>query len=179
VGHLFQGRYKSIVVERDAYLLELCRYVVLNPLRAKLVDDVRQWQWSSYAATVGLETCPSWLSVRWLLAQFSHSNRVITYAKFVANGVKNRRFWDGLNQQIYLGGEFFVDKIKSLVNTPDDLAEVPRVQWKPVGKSLHDYENEGKHRNDAMARAFLEGKFRMNEIVGALWCALLYCESRC
>ena len=54
VGHVFQGRYKAILVERDAYLLELSRYVVLNPVRAKMVNDVSQWPWSSYRATAGM-----------------------------------------------------------------------------------------------------------------------------
>ncbi len=164
VGHVFQGRYKSILVERDAYLLELCRYVVLNPVRAKMVDHVSQWHWSSYAATAGIDACPSWLSIRWLLGQFSHSHRSIAYAQFVANGVEEACLWDGLSKQIYLGSDTFVDGVKSLVDMPTDLPEVPRMQWKPAGKSLDDYENEGKHRNDAMARAFLEGEFRMNEI---------------
>jgi len=164
VGHVFQGRYKSILVERDAYLLELCRYVVLNPVRTKMVDEVGQWSWSSYAATAGIVMCPNWLSVRWLLSQFSHSNSQKVYAQFVANGMKEGCVWDGLNQQIYLGGDGFVDEVKSLVNISDGLPEIPRVQWKPSGKSLDDYVCEGKHRNDAMACAFLEGEFRMNEI---------------
>ncbi len=164
VGHVFQGRYKSILVERDVYLLELCRYVVLNPVRAKMVDEAGQWLWSSYAATAGVVVCPSWLSVRWLLAQFSYSNNQEVYVQFVANGMKAGCVWGGLNQQVYLGGDAFVERVKSLVNISNDLSEIPRVQWKSLGKSLDDYASEGEHRNDAMARAFLEGEFRMNEI---------------
>jgi len=164
VGHVFQGRYKSILVERDVYLLELCRYVVLNPVRAKMVGEANQWSWSSYAATAGLVECPNWLSVRWLLSQFSHLHRADAYARFVVNGMKDGCLWDGLNQQVYLGGDAFVDEVKSLVNISNDLSEIPRVQWKSSGKGLDDYEGEGQYRNDAMARAFLEGEFRMNEI---------------
>jgi len=164
IGHVFQGRYKSILVERDAYLLELCRYVVLNPVRAKMVDEAGQWPWSSYAATAGIDVCPSWLSIQWLLSQFSHLHRADAYARFVVNGMKDGCLWDGLNQQVYLGGDTFVDEVKSLVNISNDFSEIPRVQWKPSKKSLDDYACEGKHRNDAMASAFLEGEFRMNEI---------------
>ncbi len=53
VGHLFQGRYKALVVEKDTYLKELCRYVVLNPVRARMVKHPKDWKWSSYRATVG------------------------------------------------------------------------------------------------------------------------------
>ncbi|MEO8630313.1 MAG: transposase, partial [Betaproteobacteria bacterium] len=53
VGHLFQGRFKAILVDRDAYLLEVCRYVDLNPVRARLVRKPGAWAWSSYRAHVG------------------------------------------------------------------------------------------------------------------------------
>ena len=57
VGHVFQGRYKAILVERDSYLLELARYVVLNPLRARMVKGLEAWPWSSYLASCGLDIC--------------------------------------------------------------------------------------------------------------------------
>ena len=59
VGHLLQGRFKSLVVERETYLLELCRYVVLNPVRAGMVATPADWPWSSYGATAGLRTPPA------------------------------------------------------------------------------------------------------------------------
>jgi putative transposase len=69
-GHLFQGRFKGIPVQRESHLLELSRYIVLNPVRAGIVDSPDEWAWSSYAATSGLVTCPEWLEVDWLLTQF-------------------------------------------------------------------------------------------------------------
>jgi putative transposase len=54
VGHLFQGRFKSILVDRDSYLMEVCRYVELNPVRAGMVDHAQDWPWSSYRAHAGL-----------------------------------------------------------------------------------------------------------------------------
>src|SRR5258706_8306926 len=62
VGHVFQGRFKAILVERDSYLLELCRYVVLNPVRAKMVKQPKQYQWSSYRATAGIDAAPPFLT---------------------------------------------------------------------------------------------------------------------
>ena len=70
VGHLFQGRFKAILVERDAYLLALARYVVLNPLRAGMVPAAGDWAWSSYRAMVGQASAPAWLETDWLLGQF-------------------------------------------------------------------------------------------------------------
>lgn len=59
VGHVFQGRYKAIMVEKDSYLLELARYVVLNPVRAGMVNDVDEWPWSSYPAMIGSMPTPA------------------------------------------------------------------------------------------------------------------------
>ena len=66
VGHLFQGRFKAILVDRDAYLLEVCRYVDLNPVRARMVKKPEAWAWSSYRAHVGLEDSPVWLDTNGL-----------------------------------------------------------------------------------------------------------------
>jgi len=166
VGHIFQGRYKSILVERDAYLLELCRYVVLNPVRANMVKDVRQWAWSSYWATIGIKSQPVWLSVDWLLSQFGKQRRrcMERYAQFVEEGISRASIWDGVSQQVYLGGDDFIDRIKLNLNDRNDLGEVPRAQWKQSGKSLDDYADECGDRNSTMALAYLEGGHRMNEI---------------
>jgi len=72
VGHLFQGRYKAILVEKESNLLELCSYVVLNPLRIKGKAKLEYWKWSSYRATAGmvLVPVPEFLTVDWILSQF-------------------------------------------------------------------------------------------------------------
>ncbi|MFQ5597977.1 MAG: transposase [Nitrospiria bacterium] len=75
IGQVLQGRYKSIVVERESYLLELCRYVVLNPIRAKKVKRIGDWPWSSYRATVGKAKAPTWLEIGWVLKQFGTKDK--------------------------------------------------------------------------------------------------------
>jgi REP element-mobilizing transposase RayT len=88
VGELFEGPFKAVLVERDTYLLELARYVVLNPVRAGLVARASDWPWSSYRAMVGMEPSAPWLETDWILGQFS---RQLTearkgYAAFVMEG---------------------------------------------------------------------------------------------
>lgn len=61
-GHVFQGRFKAILVERESYLLELARYIVLNPVRTKKVKHQGRYPWSSYAATAGAIASPAWLN---------------------------------------------------------------------------------------------------------------------
>ena len=70
-GHLFQGRYKSILVQKDAHLLELARYIALNPVAAGLVDRPEAWRWSSYGAAIGLREPLAFHDPRWLLRQFA------------------------------------------------------------------------------------------------------------
>jgi REP element-mobilizing transposase RayT len=69
VGNIFQGRFKAVMVEKESHLLELCRYVVLNQVRAEMVSTAQKWPWSSYRATVGTNTTP-YLTTGWILAQF-------------------------------------------------------------------------------------------------------------
>ena len=88
VGHVFQGRYKAILVQRDNYLLELARYVVLNPVRADMVQDAADWPWSSYRSVVGQANAPDWLDRDRLLAQFGQQRNqaMQAYVRFVRDG---------------------------------------------------------------------------------------------
>ena len=112
VGHVFQGRYKAILVEKDSHLLELCRYVVLNPVRAGMVSEPRKWKWSSYASTAyATGKSPEYLTTDWILGQFSEkrANARQRYRHFVADGtVKHDQPWRNLVEQIFLGSEKFV-----------------------------------------------------------------------
>src|SRR5882724_10300411 len=104
VGHVFQGRYKAILVDRGPYLLELIRYVVLNPVRAGMVTSPEQWRWSSYRATEGQAPTPDWLVTDWVLRQFGtrqpHAHAL--FAKFARDGQSQPSIWQGLRNQIYL-----------------------------------------------------------------------------
>jgi len=124
VGHLFQGRFKAILVDRDAYLLEVCRYVDLNPVRANMVPHPADWPWSSYRAHVGSQAPPSWLDTPsvhgYLLGRDVANGRdakraAQRYEKLVEQG-KDVRLWDAaLRQQIYLGDDSFIQRMQSLL----------------------------------------------------------------
>jgi len=75
-GHLYQGRYKAILVDQDSYLLELSRYIVLNPVKAGMVKQVARWPWSSYQAMIGVCDSPEWLWSEYLLSQFSGKRKI-------------------------------------------------------------------------------------------------------
>lgn len=129
-GHIFQGRYKAILVDKDNYLLELCRYVVLNPVRAKLVELPEHWKWSSYAATAGLKKVPEYLSVDWILGVFGTERRTAQrhYREFVKEGINRKSPWGELQGQILLGEDSFVENFKDLLGDKEAIKEIPRQQ---------------------------------------------------
>ncbi|MBI4915717.1 MAG: transposase [Acidobacteria bacterium] len=131
-GHVLQGRFGAVLVERNAHLLELARYVVLNPVRAGMVPSPGTWAWSSFRATAGLADGPSWLDTAWLLAQLdpgSPSRARLRYRQFVAEGVAGEyNPWDSLVGQIYLGGEEFLAGIERMARGHAAVREHPRLQ---------------------------------------------------
>lgn len=135
VGHVLQGRYKSILVDKDAYLRELCRYVVLNPVRAGLVASVEDWHWSSYLPTAGRMPCPPWLNAAAALGWFGEGAAARrAYQRFVAQGLKQASPWKTLKGQIYLGSEAFHVRMQKRLSgkTPKG---VSRRQLNPVRPS--------------------------------------------
>jgi hypothetical protein len=138
VGHLFQGRFTSILVEKETYLLELCRYLVLNPIRAGVVVHPGEWPWSSYRATVGETATPAWLTVDWLLGQFGKpwSRARAAYRQFVEDGIRRpAQPWAHLKSQIYLGSDAFLKIAQDRCKETDEI-EIPRLQRRPGVPSL-------------------------------------------
>jgi len=164
VGHLFQGRYTAILVEKQAHLLELCRYVVLNPLRVKAERRVENWKWSSYVPTAGLAPVPGFLTVDWILRHFgrTRSEAQAKYRAFVRAGL-GKRPWEQLRGQIYLGDEEFV---KRHAQAPADLNEVPRAQRQVARPTLEEIFRTAGSR--AIALAYHEHGYRMKEMANFL-----------
>lgn len=168
VGHVFQGRYKAILVERNAHLLELARYVVLNPVRAAMVKDAGEWPWSSYLAMIGENEVPRWLETDWLLSCFGKQRKraVARYTDFVRAGVGLPSVWKNLRHQMFLGGEDFVSRMrnKAIGEEKETLAEVPRLQRRVMGKPLAWYVKHIDDPKKAMALAYQSGDYTMKEI---------------
>jgi len=135
VGHLFQGRFKGILVEREEHLLELMRYIVLNPVRCGAAVSADDYAWSSYRATAGLEAAARWLEVGWTLDQFGRDRTAATvaYRRFVAEArAATYKPWDALVGQTYLGGDTFCERVQTLVDMKQRSGEYPRAQRKCV-----------------------------------------------
>ena len=166
VGHVFQGRYKAILVQKDAYLLELARYVVLNPVRARMVRTARDWVWSSYRATAGMAAIPNWLETAWVLAAFAEGipEGQSAYRRFVAEGKKRPSPWEDLKNQIFLGSDAFVDEMQGKVASNQRLDEVPKTQRRATAQPLIWYFQQHRDRDSAVLEAFRSGVYSMREI---------------
>ena len=172
VGHLFQGRFKAILVDRDAYLLSLCRYVERNPLAAKLVRDVANWPWSSYGVHVGRVAAPDWLDVHTLQGMLlqrqpkgaaDHRRAATLYAQLVADEAASP--WDeGLRQQVFLGDEAFVARMLDKAAPTSKLAkEVPKAhRTRPT--TVAAYLRRHGNRDAAMHAAYKDGGLTMTQI---------------
>ncbi len=143
VGHLFQGRYKSIVVEKDNYLLELCRYIPLNPVRAGMVKETAAWPWSSYRATAYWKPKIDWLDSGSILNHFGSTPRSArhAYRRFVAEGLDRSSPWMELHGQIWLGSETFREKMQQLIED-DSHDGVPFEQTSPARPTKDDIINQ-------------------------------------
>jgi len=177
VGHLFQGRFKAILVDRDAYMLTLCRYVERNPVAAGLVASPSDWAWSSCRAHLGLVTAPAWLDSDglhgYLLGQtvgdsHSRARAAQLYSELVnQNRAGDADFWQSsLKGQVFLGDEAFVGRMQAMVQPQrlDDRA-IPKPQrqripctW-PEALAACDQD-----RNRAIAWAYSNGGLTMTAL---------------
>jgi len=168
VGHVFQGRYKAIIVEKDSYLLELSRYIVLNPVRAKMVLQANDWIWSSYLSTCHEVTPPRWLNVSALLTTFS-SNKSIAinkYKQFVEDGANKKSPWSHLKNRLYLGSENFVNECLKNTNQKINTTYNLNIDFKEGSLSppISHYEKTTTERKDAIFQVYKSGHYSMKEI---------------
>ncbi|MDX8394318.1 MAG: transposase [Mariprofundales bacterium] len=163
VGHVFQGRFKSIVVDKDAYLLELCRYIVRNPVAAGMVETVGDWYWSSYQATVGLVQKPEVLNVIWLLSQFGQNEKqaIASYIDFVANGDVATP-WDSLSGADVLGDDKFRNELQQYKG--DESEEIPKRKRALRHLPLSVLAMQNKNRELWMREAYCEHGYAMQQI---------------
>jgi putative transposase len=175
VGHLFQGRFKSIHVDRDAYFMEVCRYTELNPVRAGMVEGAVDWKWSSYRSHCGLAPAPDWLETLELHGHLlgrdarTKADRLEAarlYAGFVEAG-RDQRLWErSLRQEIFLGDEPFIERVQRFLDETDlAVAEIPRIQRHSPNL---DWLDARCSRDETLHRAYVHGGMTMSEIALAV-----------
>ena len=135
-GHLFQGRFKGILIDSETYFADVLRYVVLNPVRAKMCERPEDYRWSSYRATAGLEAAPEWLNVASVYQLFGPDGETAqpAYRDFVLAKIRcEDRLWEKLTNQLYLGSETWVKAMRKKVETKPRSTDHPRTQ-RAVGR---------------------------------------------
>jgi len=167
-GHVLQGRFKSILVEEDSHLLELARYVVLNPVRAKMVRSAKDWRWSSYRATAGMVEAPEFLTVSWVLSQFHKDlgRASCEYRKFVQQG-RGVDVWTALQHGAFLGPDEFVEGLRPLLAGEAANKEIPRRERLAARLSLDklfEGANDKKTRNQRIHQAVRAHEYTLKEV---------------
>ena len=118
-GHLFQGRYKGIIIDKDTYLIPLSRYVHLNPVRARVVERPEQYRWSSYPGYIGKGKENGWVEYSWILSQFGRGKLRAKrkYRGYTEEALSKRveSPLKSLHSQVILGGEEFIKGIKGML----------------------------------------------------------------
>ena len=163
-GHLFQGRYHAVLVQKDSHLLELARYIVLNPVRAGMVARPEDWPWSSYHATVGTMHHGEWFDSTWLVDRFGASSvsAVTSYYRFVRDGVGAPNPFTKVKHRLLLGDDEFVADGRRFEEGAT--AHAPREQRRIAALTLAGYEARYACRDTAMSEAYKSTAFTMAQI---------------
>lgn len=140
VGHLFQGRFGARLIEKETYLKEVLRYVVLNPVRAGMVSRPEDYRWSSYRATAGLSAPPPWLDVDRTLVAFAPEREAARefFVSFVRAGIGEESPWNDVVGQIYLGSKDWVDGVRAKIASHPRSDDFPRVQIDPISHTMSE-----------------------------------------
>jgi len=168
VGHLFQGRFKAILVEKEGYLLELARYIVLNPVRAKMVKTPERYPWSSYQPMLGLVPMPPALATEWVLDQFARTRATARrrYAKFVHDGIGVPGPWEEVKGQVLLGSEAFIERLAPQLQecSTREIPKRQRLVHRPPLRTLLAGTDSKTARNISIAQAYLKHGYTLSEI---------------
>ncbi len=164
-GHVFQGRYKALLIQKDRYLLAVARYVVLNPVRAGLVRAPGEWAWSNYRHCLGIDPVPSWLDVNTTLRTFSADPAlaVAAYRQFVIAGIGEPSPLTETKHQVMLGDDLFTAETQQRRSTIEFRA-VSKLQRRALTMSLAEYQQQAGSRDEAMRNAYHSTAYTMEEI---------------
>ncbi|MBM4307618.1 MAG: transposase [Deltaproteobacteria bacterium] len=175
VGHLFQGRFKAVLVQKDSHLLEVCRYVVLNPIRAGIVQRPEEWIWSSYGATAGQAKLHPCLVTGWVLSQFDSERKIAEagYRKFVREGIEAESIWNRMRGQSVLGEDEFIESLSDYVRGRRQIPEIAKSQRfmnkPPLGGIFRpEVLGDRQKRDKTIAKAVFEHGYTQREVADYL-----------
>lgn len=162
-GHLFQGRYKALLIDAEAYLLELVRYIHLNPVRAGVVESVEEYPWSSYHAYLGRREL-RWLTTDWVLVQFSNRRGAARkkFREFIREGYgegRREEFHRGTKEGRILGSDGFFEEVLSLrgetVGSQVSLDQILERVCRSYGVGVESLTSAGRQHHLSEVRAMV------------------------
>ena len=190
-GHLFQGRFKAMLVENDAYMVQLSCYIHRNPLRAKMVRRLIEYRWSSYPVYAYGKKGPPWLKTDLILSHFEGRDKHKGYREKVQNYAGEEvKLWEDFRHGLILGSEDFVERIRSLaagcalhkeipqhrkVLSSMNPAKVAKQALALIEKELQEYggghriRGQAKEERDLLIYALWEMGLFKNEEIGQLF----------
>ncbi len=175
VGHVLQGRFKAILVDKDSYLLEVCRYIALNPVRAGFVSMPAAWPWSSYRAQAGLSPPPRFLTVDWILDCFDESDRIRAqqrFRQFVLRGLaEDGRIERVLDEVLFVGSNAYVSTLREAISCrtpPSERRKANPGTTRPALAELFGGCNSKVDRDARICEALLDHRYRTSEVAAHL-----------
>lgn len=170
LGHLFQGRYKSILVDMENYRYEVIRYIALNPIRAKLVKNLKQWKWSSHNEMIhNLKEPSGCLDRKRALALYDRDKNLAReyYLRNINLKMENDTLLKELNNKPILGSIEFIERIKKYIQKQSKTKEIPKIErfaHRPILDKIFPDNISRKKRNDLMLKAHYEYGYTLSEI---------------
>ena len=171
VGHVLQGRFKALLVDRDEYFLQLLRYIVLNPVEAGTVDDPGAWRWSSYRATAGLSEAPSFLALDdvWRMFATSENEAQRRFVAFVAAG----RGQTAPFEAVVFGSDAFRADVAVAIEphrAVSDFSRRERYAVRPSLECIFADCHDGASRHRLMSEAYWRHGYTLREIAALVGC---------
>ena len=165
-GHVFRGRYKSIVVQREEYLLPLIAHIFLLPLRVGFVKHPNQFKWSSCKYLYGKDEAPEYMDLEWFSEGFSSDAG--SFDKFLDENLP-RDVISETRKQIYLGDDEFIELVQEKTSKKSRSKDIPHYQvTKPISSVLNGLVRSGHSRDEAIAKTYLTGDYTLREVADAV-----------
>ena len=162
-GHLFQGRFRSFLIENDAYLQQVSYYIHRNPVRAGIVKRLADYRWSSYPAYAYGKSQELWLKTDLILSIVSGKDKQAAYRKEMQNyAAEEKRIWEDVKHGLFLGSQEFIDRIKEqFLRIEKYHAEIPQQK-----KVLKRKDLQGMLKEGALALCWDAGTIRKRRLRG-------------
>ncbi len=171
VGHLFQGRFKSSLIDQESYYFEVMRYIALNPVRAKLTKTPYSWLWSSYKYLTQGNNSLGYLNTDLALNEYSKNKTKAKqlYKEQINSRVKDETSWDTISNRAVIGSEVFMEKIKRLLIKTRDIKEISKKERfinRPELNKIFSKDSTftKKERNNLIYDTYLKHGYSLSEI---------------